>query len=127
MRQIVIPSTVTSIANQAFKDCTSLELVCFSGTKDQWRRIAIGDENECLTGAKIIFGLSRKIVKGDVTGDDSADSLDAVFILKFDAGLVADADEAQIYAADVNKDGSVDTLDATLVLKYDAGLFEIEE
>ena len=57
---------------------------------------------------------------GDVNGDDTIDNLDAVVILKYDAGLISDTPAN----ADVNGDDVVDNLDATKILKYDAGLID---
>lgn len=64
------------------------------------------------------YGLTKR---GDVNGDGVVDSLDAVEVLKYDAGLT-ELGEAQKVAADFNKDGEVDTLDAADILKHDAGL-----
>ena len=60
-------------------------------------------------------------LKGDVNGDGYVDNLDAVEILKYDAGI-AELSEEQKDVADFNNDGEVDNLDATAILKYDAGL-----
>ena len=55
---------------------------------------------------------------GDVNQDGEVDNLDALVVLKYDAGVINDiADNA-----DVNKDGEIDNLDALAILKYDAGI-----
>lgn len=61
---------------------------------------------------------------GDINNDALIDNTDAVVMLKYDAGLVAELNETEMLAGDVNGDGVVDNTDATLVLKYDAGLIE---
>lgn len=58
---------------------------------------------------------------GDVNGDEEVDNLDALLILKYDAGI-SDFTEAQLSVGDMNGDGEVDNLDALTVLKIDAGL-----
>lgn len=58
--------------------------------------------------------------KGDVNGDGSIDTEDAVLILKHLAGNVTLAEE-QEQAADTNTDSTIDTEDAVLILKYLAG------
>lgn len=58
---------------------------------------------------------------GDVNGDDMANSLDAAFVLRYDAFII-DMSEQQLTNADVNLDGVVNSLDASVILKYDAGM-----
>jgi len=57
---------------------------------------------------------------GDINGDGGADNLDAVYALKYDAGLIT-LTGVQLNAADVNGDGYADNLDAALILSFDAG------
>jgi len=62
-----------------------------------------------------------EFVKGDINMDSFINNLDAVNVLKHDAGIIRlMGTEAE--AADVNGDGKVNNLDATLILKYDAGI-----
>jgi hypothetical protein len=58
----------------------------------------------------------------DVDCDGSVDTIDALFILQFDAGLIAELPCKQ--NADVNGDGVINSLDAVLILQYDAGLLD---
>ena len=53
---IVIPENVKEIGNYAFTDCSSLSTVYFKGSQEQWNNISIGDINEKLTKAIIIYG-----------------------------------------------------------------------
>lgn len=57
---------------------------------------------------------------GNVNGDSTIDTEDAVLILKDLAGNITLVEE-QRQVADVNKDGIIDTEDAVLILKYLAG------
>lgn len=61
------------------------------------------------------------IVLGDVNSDGEVDFIDAILLLKYDAGLITFSD-TQKKNGDVNSDGEADFVDAILVLKYDAGL-----
>ena len=61
------------------------------------------------------------VMIGDVNGDGKVNTTDAVFILKYAAGMMQ-LDETQILAADCNHDGKVNTSDAVLILKYAAGM-----
>ena len=57
---------------------------------------------------------------GDADCNASVDSIDAVLVLQFDAGLISSVPCPE--DADVNRDGNVDSLDATLMLQFDASL-----
>lgn len=76
------------------------------------------------TGASVSVNVSGEAVvveKGDVNEDGSVDNLDAVMVLRYDAGTVELNDTARS-RGDLNGDGVIDNLDATIILKYDAGL-----
>lgn len=60
---------------------------------------------------------------GDVNGDESINSTDALLVLKIAAQLLTPA-EGQMKAADVNLDGNVNSTDALLILKYAANLIQ---
>ncbi len=68
-----------------------------------------------------VYGVLVICKTGDVTGDDKVNSLDAAFVLRYDAGLTPFTYEQKI-AADVTGDGKVNSLDAAFILRYDAGL-----
>ena len=59
---------------------------------------------------------------GDVNGDGQVNSLDAFWILIYDAGLVQSL--PKLDAADVNLDGQITPEDARLILEFDAGLLD---
>lgn len=61
-----------------------------------------------------------KVIIGDVNGDGSVDTLDAVKILSYTVDKVT-LTENQLYVADVNNDGSVNALDALAIQKYAVG------
>ena len=52
---ITIPDSVTTINDVAFGYCDSLTDVFFTGTKEEWEAIEIGDYNESLINANIHF------------------------------------------------------------------------
>ena len=58
LRTVTIPGSITAIGEYAFAWCNSLTDVYFIGTEAQWRSIAIGSDNECLTNATIHFNTS---------------------------------------------------------------------
>ena len=57
---------------------------------------------------------------GDVNCDRTVNTIDAVLILQFDAGLIASL-PCQDFA-DVNADGHINAIDAALILRFEAGL-----
>ncbi len=62
-------------------------------------------------------------VWGDVNGDGSIDTADAVLVLQYAANLIGQ-DGLYAEAADVNGDGAVDTADAVLILQRAAKLID---
>ena len=51
LTSITIPSSVASIAKSAFENCQNLKSVYYSGTKDEWNSVTIGDSNDPLINA----------------------------------------------------------------------------
>ena len=61
------------------------------------------------------------VMVGDVNRDGKVNTADAVFVLKYAAGMIS-FDNDQLIAANTNKDDKVNTADAVLILKYAAGM-----
>lgn len=59
---------------------------------------------------------------GDITDDEYVDTLDAIEVLKYAAGMDSVINEDNKSLADVNQDTFVDTLDAIELLKHAAGM-----
>ena len=55
LTSIEIPSSVTSIGDDAFWRCSGLAIVNYKGTKEQWNQIIIESGNEYLTSATINY------------------------------------------------------------------------
>ena len=55
LTSITIPNSVTSIGKSAFEDCTGLKDVYYTGSKDEWEAISIGEYNDCLLDATIHY------------------------------------------------------------------------
>ena len=55
IKSIVIHNGVTNIAASAFSGCENLEYVYFTGTQEEWKKIVIGSDNDCLINAIIVY------------------------------------------------------------------------
>ena len=66
------------------------------------------------------LGHGGPLFTGDVNCDGRIDSLDALAVLQFEAGLL----DKLIFpdGGDSNEDGKINSIDALLILRFDAGL-----
>ena len=62
---------------------------------------------------------------GDLNGDAAANSIDALLVMFYDAGLSGKQSTMWQAAADVNCDSTVNAVDASLILQHDAGLYDL--
>lgn len=89
MKSVVIPAGVTVIGAGAFSGCDNLIQVQFGGTKDQWKSISIGTNNEALAHAVIFTDADKDFlvpVVADVFPDDSFRAFVSVNIDKYRDG-----------------------------------------
>ena len=84
LKSIKIPVSITNISNHAFYGCSWLKDVYYTGTVDQWNKINIGNYNSCLTNANIHYNFSGSIA---ASGAGPADIHDES---KTAANIVAD-------------------------------------
>jgi len=68
---VSIPATVTVISEGAFDRCSDLSTVYYNGTASQWESINIGEYNENLTEAALVFPLC---VSNGHTYDNACDT-----------------------------------------------------
>ena len=131
LTSIEIPDSVTSIGGFAFYNCSSLKDVYYTGTEEQWKKISIGNNNDCLTSATIHYNKSTDKPKdptpidtvGDLDGDGKITSADSLFILRASVKL-ENFNDTQNKLADVDKDGRITSSDALLVLRHSVGFRE---
>ena len=55
LKTVVLADSITTIGANAFGSCYKLATVYYDGTAAEWAAIVIGENNEKLTGAQIIF------------------------------------------------------------------------
>lgn len=55
-RELLLHPALERIAAGAFASCTALDTVRFTGTTAEWHSIIIGDENNALYAARLVFG-----------------------------------------------------------------------
>ena len=55
IESVVIHNGVTNIADSAFSGCENLEYVYFTGTQEEWKNIIIGENNDYLIEAIIVY------------------------------------------------------------------------
>ena len=58
LKNITIPNSVKSIEDFAFYGCDSLKDVYYTGSEEEWNKININFENDCLTEATIHYNCS---------------------------------------------------------------------
>ena len=64
LTSVTIPESVTSIGNRAFYGCSSR--LYYTGTRDQWSQISVGENNYELTQTLICLGTQKSGVLGDL-------------------------------------------------------------
>ena len=52
---MTISKDVKNIEQEAFFHCVALTDVYYEGSEADWKKITIGEKNECLTNAKIHY------------------------------------------------------------------------
>lgn len=133
IRELVLPSTVTSLPRYAFANCTQLEKVLVPATvttidstafaNSESVKIFCYEDSFAHTYAEsegILYGLLKV---GNVNLDSNIDVKDATEIQKYIAGLNVIEEFATEYA-DVNGDNVISVIDATNLQKYLAGLIQ---
>ncbi len=61
LKTLALHEGITEIEKDAFFNCASLKTVYFSGTKEEFAQISIGEGNECLTNAEIIYNQTYEL------------------------------------------------------------------
>lgn len=119
LSKIVIPDSVTEIADTAFDACDSLVIYC---TTDSYaHQYAVANEIDYVL---VDVPVEYTYVLGDADGDGRVTILDATKIQRLLVSLVDDPDGMIALRSDSNGNG-LDILDATRIQRYRAG-FTVE-
>ena len=54
-RELTLHASVKRIAAGALRACPALDVIRFSGTTAEWHGVIVGDENDALYAAKLVF------------------------------------------------------------------------
>lgn len=127
LTSVTIGSGIATIGLMAFDSIISLTDVYYSGSEEEWNVISIGEDNEPLFNATIHFNYTHEpeitYSTGDINGDGSINSTDALYILQYAVGMI-ELSETAFAAADVHNDGRVNSTDALKILQYAVGIID---
>ena len=91
LTSVTIGNGVTSIGKQAFYGCSSLSDVYYTGTREQWKRIIIGNDNYVLEKAKIHYLSRMSSISSFYHFDYENVHKDKTIPVRFDVGIYQDA------------------------------------
>ena len=63
LNTISIPNSVKTIENYAFDGCDNIMAVYYGGAKADWRTVSIGENNDILTKAAILYDITAILIK----------------------------------------------------------------
>ncbi len=95
MESVKIPDSVLTIGKDAFAGCTALKNVYFDGTKTEWGKISIGENNSALTNAVITYAdtsdveLAAELASDLAVVGGTASSEEVVLIITADKDAAA--------------------------------------
>ena len=113
---VYIPKSVKYINSRAFKYFINLKDVYFAGSREDWEKMNIGDENLPLLDAHIHFE-DQTPLYGDVNDDGEVTASDALMTLQNFVGSRQFTDE-QLKAANVDGVDGITAKDALLILQH---------
>ena len=93
----------------------SISNINYTGTKEQWNSITIGENNDYFTSATVNYNYTPPVASGDVNGDDLVTARDAQLVLSYSVDNIVPS-KYQIAAGDMNGDGKLSTIDARIIL-----------
>lgn len=104
-----LPISLVSVGDGAFDMCR-LDTVNYAGNVGQWKMITVGDGNDPLEKAEILYA---GMIKGDFDDDGRVGASDALYLLFY---TMYPDDYPITQSADLDKNGSEDSDDAVYLL-----------
>lgn len=117
-KKLVFPATLKEIGEGAFIRCP-VETVYYSGTEEQYGEITVGEYNENLLNAEVVYNYS--CISGDANGDGNINVQDVILLAQYCAGWNSAKERAVEEAIDTNGDGNVNVSDVVLLAKFCTG------
>lgn len=119
---VYIPASVKYINSRAFKYFINLKDVYFAGSRQDWEKMNIGDENSPLLDAHIHFA-DQTPLYGDVNDDGEVTASDALMTLQNFVGSRQFTDE-QLKVANVDGVDGITAKDALLILQHSVKILD---
>ena len=129
LSSVTLSDSIMEIGFGAFSNCNTLEDIYYTGTRKQWIKIAIDEDNTSLFSAKIHY----IEINGDLNGSGGVpDSCDVQCLYKF---LISNTIEGKYQSkrdifldiADLNRDDEVDVYDLQLLYEVVSGIRNTED
>ena len=141
LTDITIPASVTVIEDYAFRECESLEAICFAGDAPEIGEEVFMDvtaeatypENNATWTIELLQNYGGNLTwnaaaegcgfqLGDVNHDGKINAKDATLILQKSVGVLKDTAKFCEDCAEVSGDGKLNAKDSTLILQFSVGL-----
>lgn len=118
LKSVTLGTGIKEIGSSIFKDCENLTDIYYTGTQEQWEKIAIQQKgNEIFQNVQIHFEESApEILTGDINQDGQVSVSDVIFLQKYLHGQESFT-KAQFQTAELTQDGKVNIFDF-IKLKY---------
>ncbi len=127
LKTVQLPSTIQSIGDYAFNNCSALSEVFYCGTQEQWAVVTLGASNSSLTKIALQFHNMENgvcticghqiFVAGDMDGNEVVDHNDAIYLL-LHTMFGEEAYPLHGADADIDANGIVDQEDAVYLLLH---------
>ena len=118
LEEITIPKSITSIGNYAFDYCTSLRYIHYSGSKEDWDKIAFGlGVKESVACVTMHYNIK---MPGDMDGDGSLTNRDVKMLFEYITKIISYDD---LSVMDINSDGAINNRDVILLFNVASQTF----
>ena len=93
LASVTLPSALTQIGEYAFSSCHSLRNVNYTGSEEAWGKIALGEHNEPLASATVVYDyvppVDPTVADGDAAEEEGSDDFRALLPFAIGIAVVA--------------------------------------